>query len=272
MVPVAGVDPIGEARRSPGITGSVCMPSAYPWGALEPLPRAAVRVARGARQALGLEGDRFAAALSELLELPCELLIRKSVLGHVPASSQSIWLLAEPLAVGVLAEPALGSFLAARILRRAEPLANPEAPLSPALVAVSAALGVEAARRAGIATSVLGAPPIGEEALAAVLGDAMAVTPGRIEAPGQLARHYSPGKPVRLGAASAAEGEYLIGFGDVAGDCSLSPAGDLAEAAARLYACLHRAAASNRPRIAVAPIPDEGIGAAINDRLRRAAT
>lgn len=114
--------------------------------------------------------------------------------------------------------------------------------------------------------------PIGEEAVAAVLGEAMAVTPDRIEAPGQLARHYSPGKPVRLGAASAAEGEYLIGFGDVAGDCSLSPAGDLAEAAARLYACLHRAAASNRPRIAVARIPDEGIGAAINDRLRRAAT
>jgi L-threonylcarbamoyladenylate synthase len=114
--------------------------------------------------------------------------------------------------------------------------------------------------------------PIGEEAVAAVLGDAMAVTPGRIEAPGQLARHYSPGKPVRLGAASAAESEFLIGFGDVAGDCSLSPTGDLAEAAARLYACLHRAAASNRPRIAVARIPDEGIGAAINDRLRRAAT
>jgi L-threonylcarbamoyladenylate synthase len=113
--------------------------------------------------------------------------------------------------------------------------------------------------------------PIPESDVAAVLGDAMAVTPGRIEAPGQLARHYSPGKPIRLEAEHAGEGEFLIGFAAVAGDCSLSPSGDLAEAAARLYDCLHRAAASNRSRIAVAAIPDRGIGAAINDRLRRAA-
>ena len=113
--------------------------------------------------------------------------------------------------------------------------------------------------------------PIAESAVAAVLGDAMAVTPGKIEAPGQLARHYSPGKPLRLGASSAGEDEFLIGFGDVAGECSLSLSGDLAEAAARLYACLLRAAASNCLRIAVAPIPEEGVGAAINDRLRRAA-
>jgi L-threonylcarbamoyladenylate synthase len=113
--------------------------------------------------------------------------------------------------------------------------------------------------------------PIAESAVAAVLGDAMAVAPGRIEAPGQLARHYSPGKPLRLDAASAEADEFLIGFADVAGDCSLSPAGDLAEAAARLYACLHEAAASDRARIAVAPIPHAGIGAAINDRLKRAA-
>jgi L-threonylcarbamoyladenylate synthase len=99
----------------------------------------------------------------------------------------------------------------------------------------------------------------------------MPVEAGRIEAPGQLARHYAPGKPVRLDADAAQAGEFLIGFGPVAGDCSLSPAGDLAEAAARLYRCLHEAAASKRPRIAVAPVPSEGIGAAINDRLRRAA-
>lgn len=94
---------------------------------------------------------------------------------------------------------------------------------------------------------------------------------GRIEAPGQLASHYAPGKPLRLGAAVAEGGEFLIGFGDVTGHCSLSPRGDLAEAAATLYACLHEAAAAGQPRIAVAPIPEEGIGAAINDRLRRAA-
>jgi L-threonylcarbamoyladenylate synthase len=113
--------------------------------------------------------------------------------------------------------------------------------------------------------------PIPESAVAALLGDAMPVEAGRIEAPGQLARHYAPGKPVRLDADAAQAGEFLIGFGRIAGDCSLSPSGDLAEAAARLYRCLHEAAASKRPRIAVAPVPSEGIGAAINDRLRRAA-
>lgn len=94
---------------------------------------------------------------------------------------------------------------------------------------------------------------------------------GRIEAPGQLASHYAPGKPVRLDAEVAQTDEFLIGFGTVTGDCTLSAAGDLGEAAARLYDCLHQAAASERPRIAVAPVPDHGIGRAINDRLRRAA-
>lgn len=92
-----------------------------------------------------------------------------------------------------------------------------------------------------------------------------------IEAPGQLASHYAPGKPLRLDAFAAEEDEFLIGFGWIAGHCSLSPSGDLAEAAARLYACLHEAAKAPQPRIAVAPVPREGIGVAINDRLRRAA-
>lgn len=95
--------------------------------------------------------------------------------------------------------------------------------------------------------------------------------PSAIEAPGQLASHYAPGKPVRLGAQEAEADEYLIGFGSIAGDCTLSKAGDLDEAARRLYDCLHMAAASERPRIAVAPVPKLGIGKAINDRLRRAA-
>lgn len=113
--------------------------------------------------------------------------------------------------------------------------------------------------------------PIGECEVAELLGDAMAVAPGRIEAPGQLASHYSPGKPVRLAATAPFEGEFMIGFGIVAGDCSLSAGGDLPEAAARLYSCLHEAARSGRPRVAIAPIPEAGMGAAINDRLRRAA-
>ncbi len=94
---------------------------------------------------------------------------------------------------------------------------------------------------------------------------------GAIEAPGQLASHYAPGKPVRLNALAAESDEFLIGFGAVAGDCMLSASGDLTEAAARLYACLHEAARAPHPRIAVAPVPEEGIGRAINDRLRRAA-
>ena len=92
-----------------------------------------------------------------------------------------------------------------------------------------------------------------------------------IEAPGQLARHYAPGKPVRLNVRTARDDEFLIGFGEVSGHCSLSQSGSLAEAAAQLYACLHLAAASDLPRIAIAPIPTIGIGIAINDRLKRAA-
>jgi L-threonylcarbamoyladenylate synthase len=92
-----------------------------------------------------------------------------------------------------------------------------------------------------------------------------------IEAPGQLASHYAPSKPLRLDALEARDGEYLIGFGFIDGEASLSPSGDLVEAAARLFDLLHQADAATQPRIAVAPVPDEGLGAAINDRLRRAA-
>lgn len=92
-----------------------------------------------------------------------------------------------------------------------------------------------------------------------------------IEAPGQLASHYAPSKPIRLNAREAETGEYLIGFADVSGDCTLSRSGDLVEAAARLFDLLHEADASASARIAIAPVPDEGLGRAINDRLRRAA-
>lgn len=94
---------------------------------------------------------------------------------------------------------------------------------------------------------------------------------GAIQAPGQLASHYAPTKPVRLDATAAAAGEWLIGFGEIVGGESLSTGGDLREAAANLFSALHRAEASPAERLAVAPVPDEGIGRAINDRLRRAA-
>ncbi|ABF53482.1 L-threonylcarbamoyladenylate synthase [Sphingopyxis alaskensis] len=92
-----------------------------------------------------------------------------------------------------------------------------------------------------------------------------------IVAPGMLASHYAPGKPVRLGAVEFADDEFGIGFGGLAGDYDLSAAGDLTEAAARLFDALHAGAASAKPNIAVAAIPVEGLGAAINDRLARAA-
>ena len=94
---------------------------------------------------------------------------------------------------------------------------------------------------------------------------------GAIEGPGQLQSHYAPSSPLRLDALSAAPDEWLIGFGPVSGDSSLSESGDLVEAAANLFDRLHQADAQGRPRIAIAPIPREGLGAAINDRLRRAA-
>ena len=95
---------------------------------------------------------------------------------------------------------------------------------------------------------------------------------GKIEAPGQLASHYAPEKPLRLNAAAVDDDEYHIGFGPIAGNRNLSPHSDLAEAASLLFAALHDADASGKARIAVAPIPDNGIGVALNDRLRRAAT
>ncbi len=94
---------------------------------------------------------------------------------------------------------------------------------------------------------------------------------GKIEAPGQLESHYAPSKPVRLNALRAERDEYLIGFGLMPCHMNLSVDADLQEAAAALFAALHVADASASGRIAVAPVPMEGIGAAINDRLRRAA-
>lgn len=91
-------------------------------------------------------------------------------------------------------------------------------------------------------------------------------------APGQLPSHYAPAQPVRMNAMTAQPGEVLLGFGpDVPGTVNLSETGDLAEAAANLFAALHQLGNSDAQAIAVAPVPDTGLGIAINDRLRRAA-
>jgi L-threonylcarbamoyladenylate synthase len=91
-------------------------------------------------------------------------------------------------------------------------------------------------------------------------------------APGQLESHYAPRASLRLNAKAAKEGEAYLAFGEApAARFNLSPAGDLTEAAANLFRLLHELDATGVAAIAVAPIPDRGLGEAINDRLKRAA-
>jgi L-threonylcarbamoyladenylate synthase len=93
-----------------------------------------------------------------------------------------------------------------------------------------------------------------------------------LHGPGQLESHYAPRALLRLNAMSALSGEVYVGFGEFGGgDYSLSHAGNLQEAAANLFRILHEADAAGAAAIAVAPIPNTGLGEAINDRLRRAA-
>ncbi|MCV6593110.1 MAG: L-threonylcarbamoyladenylate synthase [Silicimonas sp.] len=168
----------------------------------------------------------------------------------------------------------------------AAPSANPSGRISPTTAAhvldglsgrIAAVLD-GGATTAGLESTILGfeggAPVVLREGVfdvpetlpRKVKGDA-----GQVAAPGQLASHYAPRGRVRLDAEEARPGEWHIGFGAVAGDRTLSATGDLREAAARLFALLHEADARNAGAIAVAPIPDQGLGRAINDRLRRAA-
>jgi len=107
-----------------------------------------------------------------------------------------------------------------------------------------------------------------EEALSRPL--AHHVSGDTLTAPGQTASHYAPSAPLRLEAEGRRPGELLLGFGPVECDLNLSRAGDLTEAAAHLFAHLHALDSRGAP-IAVSPIPETGLGRAINDRLRRAA-
>lgn len=104
------------------------------------------------------------------------------------------------------------------------------------------------------------------------LGDPQAKTDTPV-APGQLASHYAPRARLRLNAAAARPGERLLGFGpDAPFDAlNLSPAGDLREAAANLFTALRELDATGTETIAVMPVPETGLGEAINDRLARAA-
>jgi L-threonylcarbamoyladenylate synthase len=123
---------------------------------------------------------------------------------------------------------------------------------------------------------------ISREALETALGEAISATrplgaaTNAPVAPGLSASHYAPRARLRLDATGAGEGEAALDFGGILGGAAsmrldLSAAGDLEEAAARLFAHLRALDAAGAATIAVAPIPERGLGAAINDRLRRAA-
>jgi L-threonylcarbamoyladenylate synthase len=121
------------------------------------------------------------------------------------------------------------------------------------------------------ALTLLRAGAISRAEIEAVSGPLHAPTHEGVAAPGMLASHYAPRAALRLNAVAAEPGEAMLGFGAIAGDASLSPRGDVQEAAANLYAALRALDAAGAAAIAVAPIPEAGLGEAINDRLRRAA-
>lgn len=197
------------------------------------------------------------------------------------------------VAIRVPAHPVAQGLLAAFGGPVAAPSANPSGRVSPTRAAhVLAGLSgrIEAvvdggACAVGLESTILGltggAPELlrpgglAAEALEAVLGPlaASAASAERPSAPGQLASHYATAAGLRLNAARPLPGEVMIGFGPVPGDLTLSAAGDLVEAAASLFHILRAADDLAGPggAIAVAPVPEQGLGRAINDRLRRAA-
>jgi L-threonylcarbamoyladenylate synthase len=185
------------------------------------------------------------------------------------------------IALRVPAHPAIQALLAAAGRPLAAPSANASGLISPTRAShVVASLGDRVAlvidggaTQRGIESTIVAATggPLRLLRRGPVDVDAETCFSGAIEAPGQLASHYAPAKPLRLDATDARAGEYLIGYGAVAGDVSLSPAGDPVEAAANLFDLLHEADASPTKRIAIAPIPGPGLAAAIRDRLARAA-
>ena len=184
----------------------------------------------------------------------------------------------DTIAIRVPAHPAIRSLLAACGCPLAAPSANASGRISPTRAEhVLASLGGR------IALVIDGGPSERgiESTIVAATGGKMRLlrrgpvtveaeeASGKVEAPGMLASHYAPAKPLRLDATDKREGETLIGYGAVRGDLDLGD--DPVTAAARLFDLMHRADAALEPRIAVAPIPGDGLAAAIRDRLRRAA-
>jgi L-threonylcarbamoyladenylate synthase len=123
------------------------------------------------------------------------------------------------------------------------------------------------------APTLLRAGGVSQADLEGCLGMPLATVtnPDAPTSPGQLASHYAPNGLMRLNAAHAQAHETLLGFGGVHADLNLSPSADVTEAAANLFGMLHALDAMGAKHIAVSPIPNHGLGQAINDRLRRAA-
>ncbi len=194
----------------------------------------------------------------------------------------------QSVAIRIPAHPAALALLRAFDGPLAAPSANPSGRISPTRAEhVATGLSGRIAGildggpcTVGVESTILGlvgrpellrAGGIAAEDIEAHLGQKLSAPhPQHITAPGQMASHYAPNAVLRLNVTAARENEVLIGFGAVAGDITLSREGDLIEAAANLFHIL-RAADSMADQIAIAPIPDHGIGRAINDRLSRAA-
>ncbi|PWK60259.1 L-threonylcarbamoyladenylate synthase [Roseicyclus mahoneyensis] len=198
------------------------------------------------------------------------------------------------VAIRVPAHPSMQAVLRAFGRPIAAPSANPSGKISATTPAhVLAGLGDRIAAlldagpcAVGVESTILAPAPGGtrllregglpREAIEHLTGPLIAdTTPGaQIEAPGQLASHYAPETRLILGG-TAQPGEIALGFGPMPCDLNLSPMADLAEAATNLFAALHTAdalaAARAAPAIRVADVPEQGLGRAINDRLRRAA-
>lgn len=116
---------------------------------------------------------------------------------------------------------------------------------------------------------------IAREEIEAAIGPLVERHKRVVSAPGMLASHYAPRARLRLNATETAPGEGVLAFGVTTLSArvisNLSPSGDLREAAANLFGMLRRLDDTGVDAIAVMPIPDTGLGEAINDRLRRAA-
>lgn len=196
----------------------------------------------------------------------------------------------ETLAIRVPAHPLARAALEAFDGPVAAPSANPSGRISPTTAAhVLAGLSgrIEAVLDGGpcpvgVESTIVGLTPratllrpggLPSEVIEAALGETLAGREegGALTAPGQMVSHYAPEAGIRLNADGPRNGETMLGFGPGACDLNLSESGDLVEAAANLFGHLHRLDAGGARAIAVAPIPDHGLGRAINDRLRRAA-